>query len=271
MFSTAVQIIPHLSARDLASVAVEAEALGYNALWVSDEGFMTDPFVALGLIADKTKQIELGIVTNPYTRHPAMTAAAIASLDILSSGRAALCFVAGGSLVLDPIQMERVQPLATVREAIAITRALLTGERINWQGTRFNLHDAQLDMPTRTSLPIHVAARGEKMLAMAAREADAVWTGVEMAAAVREAAGVRPVSIVMGETPPLNSEMAGALKAAVEQDSDGESSPPPVTMAQWAASVRDRASVFDQLLIVTWEKTPEAMITMLRAVKEALS
>ena len=51
-----------------------------------------------------TDAMEIGPgITNPYTRHPAQTAAAIASLDEVSQGRAFLGIGAGGSLTLDPL------------------------------------------------------------------------------------------------------------------------------------------------------------------------
>lgn len=271
MLPVAVQIIPHLPPRDVVAAAVEAEALGYTCVWISDEGFMVDPFTVLGLIADKTERIGLGIVTNPYTRHPAMTASAIATLDQLSGGRAVLCYVAGGSLVLDPIGLDRPQPVVTVSEAIALTRLLLAGEPVTWQGTRFQLKDARIDIPARAGLPIHVAARGEKMLSMAARQADAVWMGTDEAtlALVRAAAGDRRVTIIAGDAPPLATEQSATLKQAVEQDGEAERKPRQ-TMAEWGAIMRGRLNVVDELLVVAWEHQLEPMLGLLRAVKEAL-
>jgi hypothetical protein len=111
------------------------------------------------------------------------------------------------------------------------------------------------------------------MLAMAAREADAIWTGADSVESLRAAAQGRRLKLLVGETPPLRSEMAGALKAAVTQDSDtpAADAAPPQTMAEWGASVRARDHLIDQLLITTWERTPQAMLEILRAVKETLS
>lgn len=272
MIPISVQIIPHLTPSEVVTAAVEAEALGYAGVWISDEGFMVDPFTVLGQIAGRTTRVELGAITNPYTRHPAMTASAIATLDHLSGGRAALCFVAGGSLVLDPVGIERVQPVVTISEAIALTRLLLTGQAVTWQGTRFQLRDARLEVPARPDLPIHVAARGEKILAMAARQADAVWIGMDAAALgqVRAAADERPVRIIGGDAPPIAAEQAAALKQAVEQDGEGGRKPRP-SLADWGAALRSRLHELDELLIVTWEQQLDALIGLLRSVKEVLA
>ena len=60
--------------------------------------------------------------------HPALTAAAVASIDELSGGRAFLVYGAGGSLSLGPRGIERDRPLAHVREALDVCRRLFDGE-----------------------------------------------------------------------------------------------------------------------------------------------
>jgi 5,10-methylenetetrahydromethanopterin reductase len=274
MLRLGVQIIPHLAAREIARVAVEAEQLGYADFWMSDEGFMIDPFTALGMIADKTSRIRLGVVTNPYTRHPAMTAAALATLDQMSDGRSQLCYVAGGSLVLEPIGMARTQPVQTVQEAIVLTRHLLSGEKVTWIGTQFQLKDAHLEPRVHTMPTIHVAARGTRMLEMAARHADAIWTGIDtsMIDSIRAAAGERAVKIICSDHPPSSSDAADALAKAVQQDGGiGETQAPQEDLPAWATHIRQHAALMDNLLIVTWEKDVEQMLAMLRSVKEALA
>ena len=50
-------------------------------------------------------------VTNPYLRHPAVTASAMASVAELSGGRAILGLGAGGGVALDPVGIARAKPL----------------------------------------------------------------------------------------------------------------------------------------------------------------
>jgi 5,10-methylenetetrahydromethanopterin reductase len=59
-----------------------AEASGYGAVWVADERFYREVYSCLSQIAAHTTKILLGpCVTDPYARHPALTAMAIATLD----------------------------------------------------------------------------------------------------------------------------------------------------------------------------------------------
>ncbi|MDR1428151.1 MAG: LLM class flavin-dependent oxidoreductase, partial [Bifidobacteriaceae bacterium] len=83
--------IAHLVAEPmahLAQYAAQVEALGFDDLWIPDERLLRNVYVALTAVANATSRIGLGPgVTNPYTRHPALTAAAIATLGELSGGR----------------------------------------------------------------------------------------------------------------------------------------------------------------------------------------
>ena len=125
-----VNLIPESPISDVVDLARQADALGFARCWVYDEGLATrDVYVTMAAIADGTAQIAIGPgITNPYTRQPAQTAAAIASLDELSGGRAFLGLGAGGSLTLDPLGIKRRQPLTALEETIDAARALFGGE-----------------------------------------------------------------------------------------------------------------------------------------------
>ena len=169
-----LQIFPSMSVKDIIAIAIEAEQLGYSHCLLADEGFLPDPYVALGAIAASTTRIKLGPVTNGYTRHPAASAMALATLHELSSGRALVTLVAGGAIVLKPMGLNRDAPLAVIRDTITIMRKLWSGERITWQGERYNLDGAKSGMGAQR-IPIWVAARGPKMIEIAGELADGVW------------------------------------------------------------------------------------------------
>ena len=65
---------------------------------VDSQNLSGDSYVALAMAARDTKKIKLGTgVTNPLTRHPAATASAIASIQLISDGRAVLGIGRGDS------------------------------------------------------------------------------------------------------------------------------------------------------------------------------
>lgn len=175
MLRASVNLIPEAPVGRMVELGRLAESLGYDRCWVYDEGLATrDVYVTMTAIAAATTTIRLGPgITNPYTRHPATTAAAIASLDEMSGGRAFLGLGAGGSLTLGPLGIERSKPLANVRDTLVACRSLLSGEPVTMTAERFELHGATLCFG-RPDLEIWVAGRGPKMLAMGAELADGV-------------------------------------------------------------------------------------------------
>jgi hypothetical protein len=83
----------------IAERAQTAERLGFDRVWVPDERLRRSVYVALAACALKTESIGLGVgVTNPYTRHAAVTAASIASVEELRPGKVVLGLGAGGEL-----------------------------------------------------------------------------------------------------------------------------------------------------------------------------
>ena len=70
------------TAERVADLGALCEQLGYDSYWVADQRWMRDVWVSLAATAERTTTIKLGTrVTDPYVRHPALTAVAIASLD----------------------------------------------------------------------------------------------------------------------------------------------------------------------------------------------
>ena len=175
MIPSSVNLIPDAPVGDIVALGIEAERLGYDRCWVYDEGLATrDVYVTLAAIAGATTRIQLGTgITNPYTRHPATTAAAIATLDELSGGRTFLGLGAGGSLTLGPLGVDRSHPLAAVRDTLLACRSLLSGTPTTMRSATFELHAATLAF-ARPDIEIWLAGRGPKMLQLGGELADGV-------------------------------------------------------------------------------------------------
>lgn len=159
---------------DLMRYARRSEDLGLDALWYGDEKFYREPYTGLAACAIATSRIALGPgVTEPYTRHPALTALAVASLDELSAGRAVLGYGAGRvGFPQMGIALER--PALRLREAVHVIRRLWAGERFSFKGETVAWSDAALQFPTRAGIPIYLAADGPHTLRLAGEIADGV-------------------------------------------------------------------------------------------------
>ena len=165
--------MPLMPADDVISVAVEAERLGYEYCLVADEGFHPDVYACLGVIARATDRITLGVLTNGYTRHPAVTAAAAATVNELSGGRLVVTLLAGGSMVLSPMGIERARPARVVADSVQVLRRLWSGDEVSWRGQTCSLDRARLGMGPQ-SIPIWIAGRGPRLLELAGQQADGV-------------------------------------------------------------------------------------------------
>ena len=77
---------------DVARGARLAEEMGFDYVGVADsQSLARELYVTLGVVAAATERVMLGpTVSNPLTRHPAVAASAIASINELSKGRAFL-------------------------------------------------------------------------------------------------------------------------------------------------------------------------------------
>jgi len=170
-----INLMPDAPVAEVAKVGALAEELGFDRCWLYDEGLATrDLYVALTAVALSTTRLEIGPgVTNPYTRHVSVAAAATASLYELSGGRAFMALGAGGSLTLGPLGIERTRPNAMLRDTITAMRGLLSGEETDYAGEFVTLTHAQLKY-ANPSIPIWFAGRGPRMLATAAELADGI-------------------------------------------------------------------------------------------------
>jgi 5,10-methylenetetrahydromethanopterin reductase len=143
---------------------------------VPDERFFRDVFVCLSALAGSTRRCTLGTgVTDPYIRHPLLTASAMASIDELSGGRAVMGIGAGVS-GFDALGIKRVGPAKAVREAIDLCRRFWAGEKITHASDHAVAKNAQLNFAAR-DIPVYVTGRGPMILALGGEVGDGVIIG----------------------------------------------------------------------------------------------
>lgn len=180
---TGLLMLPTLEPARLADIAELAEGVGYDDFWLADERFFREVYACLTLCALRTRRIRLGpCVTDPYSRHPALTAMAIATLDEISGGRALLGIGAGVSGFRE-LGIEASRSAVALREAVELIRRLLTGEVVTVNGREIAFSDGRLDfMPMRSDVPIYIASQRAGGCRAAGRVAD----GAIMQGAVAE-------------------------------------------------------------------------------------
>jgi 5,10-methylenetetrahydromethanopterin reductase len=192
-FFTSTAPLPGKSAR----AAQRAESDGWTGLTFTDsQSLGGDPYVAMTAAALATTSLRLATgVTNPLTRHAAVTATAVTSVDIESEGRVELGIGRGDSslahigLVPAPVEWF-VTYLTMLRsylrgESVSIEEA--RGAATNVLGDTLPLHDAPSDSRLRwlranykdhTPVPVFVVASGPRVIKIAAELGDRVLLAV---------------------------------------------------------------------------------------------
>jgi 5,10-methylenetetrahydromethanopterin reductase len=162
-------------AQELIRLGILAEQLGYRDFWYTDVRLLRECYIGLASVALHTERIRLGTgVTDPYSRHPAITAASIATLDELASGRVLLGLGLGGAGFRE-LGIARTLPVAALREAIDVIRRLLRGEQVTMAGKVVSLTEARLNFsPIRSQVPIYIATQGAGISRLAGAVADGV-------------------------------------------------------------------------------------------------
>lgn len=169
-----------LSANDVLDLARQAEAAGFESVWLNED-IGRDSMAMLAGIATTTKRIHVGTaIVNVYTRSAFQIAMGAATLDELSGGRAHLGLSVGHHPWNDlahGIPLEA--PLARCREYVQFIRKALTGEKFSHDGRFFTGVNSKLGVRRAPKhLPIYVGATRPRMVGLAGEVADGLLTNV---------------------------------------------------------------------------------------------
>jgi 5,10-methylenetetrahydromethanopterin reductase len=154
-----IEFVPNEPISKIVKLVKLAEDVGFEYAWITDHYNNKNVYETLALIADGTETIKMGPgVTNPYVRSPAITAAAVATLDELSNGRATLGIGPGDKATFDALGIEWTKPVSTIKDAIAMMTTLMAGEKTE--------SGAQLGgvKAVQEKIPIYMGAQGPMML-----------------------------------------------------------------------------------------------------------
>ena len=172
----------------VSSLALEAESSGFAGIAVMDHMVqipqvgrewepMPEAYVTLSYLAGLTSHLELGaLVSGVILRNPALLAKMIATLDVLSGGRAFCGLGAGwhGAELASygypfPPPRERVGALA---DTLAILPLMWAPGKATYQGTYHSVQEAvSYPRPIQESIRIVVGGRGERIIRLATKRA----------------------------------------------------------------------------------------------------
>ena len=212
---------PHVAIRDV----VALEKAGLDMVWVPEVWGFDSPSL-MGYLAASTATLQIGSAIMPiYSRTPGLLAMTAAGIDALSNGRFSLGLGASGPQVIEGFHgVPYEAPLARTREIVDICRQAWrrrgalehhgTYYDIPYQGEKGTGLGKPLKLmgrPVRSSIPIWLAALGEKNVALAAEVADGwlpiffiperaneIWGASLQAGAAKRSADLGPLEISAG-------------------------------------------------------------------------
>ena len=211
--------------RRAADEVAELEKAGLDLVWVAEAYGLDSPSM-MGFLAARTERVEIGSAILPiYSRTPTLIAMTAAGIDTLSEGRFHLGLGSSGPQVIEGWHgVPFTAPIARTREIIEICRqvwdrrAPLVHEGRYYtmplpadQGTGLGKALKIIAHPVRPTIPVWVAALGEKNVAMTAEVADgwipmlfmpdrarSVWGASLDAGAARRDPALGPLQITVG-------------------------------------------------------------------------
>src|SRR5436190_1075179 len=128
-------------------------------------------YATMALCAQATRRVRVGpSVTNPITRHPAVAASGIATVDEIAPGRAFFGIGSGDSAILN--LAERPATLDGMRAYVETVRALHVSGEAAWNGRPIRL------TWRKRAIAIYLAAEGPRTLELAGEIADGVIVNV---------------------------------------------------------------------------------------------
>ena len=152
-------VVPRTGSHDPTDLAVDAEGLGYDSVWLG-ELWGTSSVVKLTEIAARTEDVTVGTaIVNVFSRTPAVLAMTAATIDQVSDGRAVLGVGTSTPTAIENVHgMSFDQPVRRSHETLEIVSNILTGdERVDYDGELLSVDGVP---PLGRDVPLYHAALG---------------------------------------------------------------------------------------------------------------
>jgi probable F420-dependent oxidoreductase len=165
---------PTGSVTDTIAMAQQAEACGYDDVWLADAGGL-DALTLSPMLLEKTESVRVGIAVVPaYTRTPAVMASTLAVINQVYPGRFVPGFGTSSHAIIEGwhgLKLEK--PLTRMTETVALLRTMLAGEKTGFAGETLS-SKGYVQQPSEPKIPIYLAALRAKMIERAAEIGDGV-------------------------------------------------------------------------------------------------
>jgi len=180
---------PRFPPESLADYARQAEAAGFDELWLWDDCFLPGALTSASIALAATKTLKVGIGLLPATAyHPLFAAMELTTLARAFPQRILPGFGHGVGPWMDQIgaASKSKSSLKTLEETVTAVRQLLGGDMVNMSGQQVHLEQVQMQLTSDYIPPIYLGAMREKSLRLAGRMGEGtILTGMSSPAYVR--------------------------------------------------------------------------------------
>ncbi len=161
------------SVADTIALAQQAQALGYDDIWLADAGGL-DAMTLAPMLLEACPSLRLGAAVLPvYTRTPAVLASTLAVIEQAYPGRFVPGFGTSSHAIIEGWHgLSFDKPLSRIRETVDLLRRMLAGEKTAFSGEVLRSHGYR--QAPAANVPIYLAALRPKMLETAAELGDGV-------------------------------------------------------------------------------------------------
>jgi len=264
------------------SMALRAEELGFDTVWVADELLWDYPewggprgwwegVAMAGALAASTSRIEIGTwVLSALHRNPALTAKVVATLDEISGGRFLFGFGSGhagkqGETFGYPLD----HTIGRYEEALQIIVPLLRAGRVDFAGDYHRaVHLEQLPPgPRPGEIPIMLGAHQPRTLGLAVQHAD-IWSDYARESSLPDAfetvlAQLDAACAELGRDPASLGRSIGVIVEPLDEhdaEETGLGVPITGTADEIAATIRRFAGMgVTRIELLPWPNTPASL------------
>lgn len=241
-----------------AGLARKAEDLGYSTLFLPDHfGDQLAPVPAMMAAADATTDLKVGclVFDNDY-KHPVVLAKELATVDVLSGGRVEVGLGAGwmrSDYDQSGIPMESAGVrVRRMEEGIAVLKGCFGDRPFSFSGEHYEITDYDAKpKPVQSPPPLLIGGGAQRVLSIAAREADIVGINPSIRSGQVDAAAAQS-----GAAAETDKKLAWVREAAGGRYDDLE-----INMLQFAGIVTEDRTGTAEMMAPLFGLPPEELDT----------
>lgn len=151
--------------------------LGYDSFWTQELIDTKDGITTAAALGAWGFDLDIVVgLPSPYTRHPAMIATEVCSVDDYAGGRVkGLAVATSAPEVVRKLGESLDRPIKRMSETHDILRSIIQNGTCEYDGEIYQMENWKLRSEFHSNIPLYIAGMGPKMRELAAAKFDGLW------------------------------------------------------------------------------------------------